>query len=298
MTLVQQLSNLIGFLRPKVRERVVVRRVENGRKTFLKPGFIIGAYRSGTTLLRYVLDSHPNIAVPPETNFLVGLADSWRDEWYRKGLLGVGVDDEGLICRLREFAGGVFDDYARAKAKSRWFDKTPSYINILDFIDMLFGRECRYIMLYRHGLDVANSMCIMHGNDINCGPGSKYADEYPGSPRLTNARYWAEQCEKMLEFEAAHQDQCFRIHYEQYAADPDRYLPPLFEFLGEPWNPEVLRFTDKQHDFGLQDSKILNTSGFKPNTGTYKSWPKDEIIKAAEITSATMKKLGYSIEFP
>lgn len=35
----------------------------------LKLGFLIGVYRSGTTLLRYILDSHSKIAVPPETNY-------------------------------------------------------------------------------------------------------------------------------------------------------------------------------------------------------------------------------------
>ena len=162
---------------PQVRERVVIKTVERGGSESLKPGFIIGVYRSGTTLLRYVLDSHPNIAVPPESNFLLGLAETWRSEWYRKGLQGVGINDEGLRQRMHEFAGGIFDDYARAKGKQRWFDKTPSYIDVLDFIDDTFGQECRYIMLYRHGLDVANSMAKMHGNDVHKGPGRKYAGE-------------------------------------------------------------------------------------------------------------------------
>ena len=61
----------------------------------------------------------------------------------------------------------------------------------------------------------------------------------------------------MLAFEAAHPDQCFRILYEQYSAEPERYLPPMFEFLGEAWAPAVLNFDEKQHDFGLQDSKFL-----------------------------------------
>jgi protein-tyrosine sulfotransferase len=278
-----------------VRERIVVKSVDGSRQVWLKPGFIIGAYRSGTTLLRYVLDSHRNITVPPESNFLNGMAELWRDDWYRKGLEGVGVDEEGLRHRLRAFAGGVFDDYARAKGKQRWFDKTPSYVDTLDFVDAIFGSECRYIMLYRHGLDVANSMADMHRNDVNSGPGRRFADRFPDSARLTNACYWAEKCETMLAFEAEHPDQCFHIRYEQFAREPMRHLPPLFEFLGEEWDEGVLSFADKQHDFGLQDSKVLDSKGFRPNTDTYRAWPDGEIARAEEIIGPMLKRLGYSV---
>ncbi|HWQ93950.1 MAG TPA: sulfotransferase [Gammaproteobacteria bacterium] len=291
--LLNKLSQTFGGT--QVRERIVVQQVDSSKRKPLKPGFIVGVYRSGTTLLRFVLDSHPNIAVPPESNFLLGLAELWRNDWYRKGLQGVGVDEEALLLRLREMAGGIFDSYAIAKGKSRWFDKTPSYIDALDFIGPLFGPECRYVMLYRHGFDVAESLARMHGHDVNRGPGRKYAAEHPDSPRLTNARYWAEQCEAMLAFEAAHPQQCFRIFYEQYSSEPERYLPPMFEFLGEPWDPEVLQFADKQHDFGLQDSKILDSKGFSPNIGAHRSWSAEEIALARRLIGPTMEKLGYEI---
>src|SRR6185369_11947595 len=39
--------------------------------TRLPVPFIVGSPRSGTTLLRFMLDSHPELAIPPETGFLV-----------------------------------------------------------------------------------------------------------------------------------------------------------------------------------------------------------------------------------
>ena len=280
---------------PPVRDRMVVKVVDASKRTRSAPCFMIGVYRSGTTLLRYILDSHSKIAVPPETNFLHSVADIWHSEWIRKGLQGVGVDEAGLIVRLREFASSILDDYAVAKGKTRWIDKTPSYIDILDFIDLLFGKECRYIMLYRHGLDVANSIATMHERDVLAGPAKRYADEYRQSPRLAFAHYWVDQCEEMLAFESAHSSQCYRIYYERYATEPEKYLPPLFDFLGEPWEPEVLNFNKKQHDFGLQDSRILETRGFKPSMGNYSKWDANEIGSAKEVTADTMIKLGYEI---
>ena len=280
---------------PQVRDRIVVKMVDASRRKSLKPGFLIGVYRSGTTLLRYILDSHSNIAVPPETNFLYPLADIWRSEWVKNGVRGAGIDENALLDRLRGLAAGVFDDYTTAKGKSRWIDKTPAYTDILDFLDALFGDRCRYIMLYRHGLDVANSLAIMYEKQVLGGPAKQYADAHSDPPRLTFARYWAEQCEKMLAFEEARRDQCFCIHYEQFAIEPNTYIPPLFEFLGEEWEPEVLNFNKKQHDFGLQDDKILEAGGFKPSTGNYRKWDADEIAAAKEITADTMMKLGYEI---
>ena len=279
--------------RPVVRERVVVHEIDAAARRRLPPGFVVGVYRSGTTLLRFVLDSHPNIAVPPESNFLLGVAALLSDEWYRKGLAGVGVDESGLTSRLRDFAGGIFDAYALAKGKRRWFDKTPSYMDILDRIDSLFGPECRYIMLYRHGLDVATSMARMHGGDVDRGPGKRYAYLYPDSARLCNAAYWRDQCEKMLAFEAAHPGQCHRLLYEELSTEPTRHLPPLFAFLGEPWDPMVLRFAEAPHDYGLQDHKVLETRLFKPNVGTWHDWPRDEIARAREIVAPVLAKLGY-----
>ena len=281
---------------PPYRERIVVKTVESDDRLQLPPCFLIGVYRSGTTLLRFVLDSHSNIAVPPETNFMYGLADLWRSEWARKGLAGAGVDEESLKSRLKVFAGGILDSYAMAKGKRRWIDKTPAYTDILDFLDYLYDKDCKYIMLYRHGLDVANSLARMYEKNVLGGPAKNFADSMTGSPRVIFARYWTEECEKMLTFEEAHGSQCHRILYEQYASEPEKYLPPLFEFLGESWEPDVLRFNEKLHDFGLQDDIIASTKTFSPRTGSYKIWEKEEIDGAMQFAAATIGKLGYEVE--
>ena len=280
---------------PPVRERIVVKTIGSDERNQLPPCFLIGVYRSGTTLLRFVLDSHSNIAVPPETNFLHELAEMWSSEWVRKGLAGAGVNDESLRNLLKSFGAGVFDNYTFAKGKSRWIDKTPAYTEILDFLNYIYGEDCKYIMLYRHGLDVAGSLAGMYEKNNLAGPAKIYADNMSGSPRVIFARYWADQCEKMLEFAQKFSGQCHQIHYEQYASDPEKYLPPLFEFLGEPWEPEVLEFNKKQHDFGLQDSHIAMTRTFTPRTGTYTNWTEEELSGAMDFAAATMERLGYEV---
>jgi len=279
---------------PPVRDRTVVKLVER-QQQHLQPGFIIGVYRSGTTLLRYVLDSHSHIAVPPESNYLQPLAGFAGDEWVKKGFKGVGVNGEGLLHHLRDLAWNPLDDYATAKGKQRWFDKTPSYTNILPFLNSLFGEQCRYIMLYRHGLDVANSMANGHAEGVIYGPAKRYVTDAGVPPRVGYAHYWADQCKKMLEFEAAHPAQCIRLRYEDYTSQPEVWLPRLFEAIGEPWQPEVLDFNSKPHDFGLQDHKVSETRGFAPNTGSYRNWPQQDIDDAAAVAADMLAALDYSV---
>ena len=71
MNLARRVINKISRIvrGPQVRDRIVVKVVDASKRKSLKPGFLIGVYRSGTTLLRYVLDSHSKITVPPETNY-------------------------------------------------------------------------------------------------------------------------------------------------------------------------------------------------------------------------------------
>jgi hypothetical protein len=283
------------FTPPPYRERIVVKTVGSVDRNPSPPCFLIGVYRSGTTLLRFVLDSHSNIAVPPETNFLYELAQMWHSEWVKKGLAGAGVDKECMKSLLKTFASGVLDNYASAKEKGRWIDKTPAYTDILDFLDYLYSEDCKYIMLYRHGLDVADSLAGIYEKNVLGGPAKIYADKMNGSPKAIFARYWAEQCEKMLAFEDAHANQCHRIYYEQYASDPEKHLPPLFEFLGEAWEPDVLKYNEKQHDFGLQDSHIESTSTFSPRSGAYKNWSKEDLTEAMHFASKTIKTLGYKV---
>ena len=46
------------------------------------PIFVVGSMRSGSTMLRLILDSHPRIAVPPETGFMGAVSATKRiPEW-------------------------------------------------------------------------------------------------------------------------------------------------------------------------------------------------------------------------
>src|SRR5947207_13021648 len=57
----------------KIRRRLRWRESARRARGHAPAPFVVGVPRSGTTLLRLMLDAHPQLAIPPETHFLPGL---------------------------------------------------------------------------------------------------------------------------------------------------------------------------------------------------------------------------------
>ena len=120
-----------------------------------------------------------------------------------------------------------------------------------------------------------------------------FVEDPAESRRVSLCRYWAHQCRKMLDFEHGHPGQCFRIRYEDMATEPEKFLPGVFRFLAEEWEPSVLDFHRFQHDFGLQDDKILGADGFRARINTYQGWHPEELQQATAVASSTLRALGF-----
>ncbi len=256
------------------------------------PIFITGVYRSGTTLLRYILDSHSQICCPPETDFMVPLSTLVEDEGYRTRLDQMGFDQAHTVQKLRGLVDYFFGNYARNQGKERWADKTPEYVGYLDFINALFP-EAQYLMLYRHGLDQAHS--FTRGGSFMRPQFATYCE--PGEDlRIGATRYWLAQVEKMLDFHLAYPEKCLQIKYEALCSSPDSELKSLFAFVDEPWEPQVLTYYEFPHDMGAEDGRVMATRGIQPATSYYKNWPVELRDQCLEIAAPMLEKLGYASE--
>ena len=140
---------------------------------------IIGAPRSGTTLLRFMLDSNPELAIPPETGFLA-LGDQFtsQGEALREEFFQAVVDFPPQVPNWEDFqipqavfwANLVELDpftvsegyrtfyrlYASRFTKRRWGDKTPVYCHHLETIAAVLP-EAHFIHIIRDGRDVSIS---------------------------------------------------------------------------------------------------------------------------------------------
>jgi hypothetical protein len=140
------------------------------------PLFVLGVRRSGTTLLRVMLDRHSKLAIPDESYFIPQFADRHRSPID----LAAFLDDLRRVPTLREWdldigdvetrlapgmtvgeaIAAVYLTYAARFGKPRWGDKTPMYMQYLPTLDRLFP-DALYVHLVRDGRDAAVSFLQM-----------------------------------------------------------------------------------------------------------------------------------------
>jgi hypothetical protein len=195
--------------------------------------FIVGASRSGTTLLRMMLDAHPLLAIPPETGFIPAAARVWkrspapREDFFKTVVTHPNwrefqVDPETLRQRLAaakpaglgEALRVFYQLYADRFNKPRWGDKTPGYVRWMTKIQRLLP-EVRFIHIIRDGRDVAIS--IRH---LDFGPSSA----------VEAAEWWVRRIEKARR-QAGDLRHYLEVRYEDLVRDPEPHLRGICEFL-------------------------------------------------------------------
>ena len=140
------------------------------------PLLVLGVRRSGTTLLRVMLDRHSELAVPDESYFVPQLADrhlrhvdpdDFVDDLRRIDTLAEwDVPLDKVRARLTErmpigaAIATVYAVYADERGKPRWGDKTPMYMQNLRLLERLFP-DALFVHLIRDGRDAALSFLSM-----------------------------------------------------------------------------------------------------------------------------------------
>src|SRR3954451_14080074 len=85
------------------------------------PFFIVGCGRSGTTILRLLFNAHPDVAIPPESQFIARLVASWP-----RMITGDGVDADAIVRSIGRRLDHMEIDRGLARAKLRALrDRTP-----------------------------------------------------------------------------------------------------------------------------------------------------------------------------
>jgi Sulfotransferase family len=189
------------------------------------PILIIGAMGSGTTLLRLMLDSHPHIAIPPETGFMRAynahqfIPFKWSGRNWAKRL---GWSREELDGELAQFYERLFMRYVEHHGKRRWGEKTPLHTFHIDDMARLYP-ESVFVGMVRHpGGAVASCM-------------SRFGHSFD------RATYHYLRYTKEIARQAARYGDRFAVlRYEDLVLQPERSMRELLAWLGEPWSDEVL----------------------------------------------------------
>lgn len=205
----------------------------------MKPLFLVGCPRSGTTLLQQILDRHPAVRVIPETAYfstLVGLGKSGlRRHWARMVEdLGVTVPppagrlgwDARTARTYLDLAALVAGDDAAGLA---WFgDKTPDHLRVAIRIAGLLP-EARFLALTRDGRDVAASLAAV-----------PWAPPHPGA----GFAMWLDSRRHHRRLLAAHPERTCELRFEDLVNRPATEIERVLAFLGLPPGAEPLLRTD------------------------------------------------------
>ncbi len=224
------------------------------------PIFIVGAPRSGTTLLQYILRSHPQISLPTgESHFFIPLyrnADKYGDlskreniravleAMYRQSadfldtdLHGVKFDIEKLADEFHSekrfsmqfIIAGLFEKNAILEGKVRWGDKTPYYVFHIPKLLEWFPNG-QIIHLIRDGRDVALSLF-----------GRRY--DFSVYNTYFAAKYWQQYVDMGHACGACLPESTYlEIRYEDILRDQRAEMLKICHFLGEDFSESLLNF--------------------------------------------------------
>lgn len=263
--------------------------------------FITGCGRSGTTLMRTIVDTHPDIAIPRESHFITQFADR---PFARAG----AFDPEGFLAALAkherfvrweipiEDVRAAFDDdppaaypdairrlfatFAAHRGKPRYGDKTPRYVTEIPTLAAMFG-EARFIHVIRDGRDTALSLL-----------------EMPLGVRTTDqgALYWAERVRAGREAgRALGPDRYLEYRNEDLIDDPEVVVRRICDFVDLPFDPAMLRYYERVGPIEQEHARHLA----KPPTKGLRDWRTDMSPTDARVfellVGDLLAELGYEV---
>ena len=277
---------MFDSLRTRLRDvifgRTVIRVVSCDNAGDVTPIFVVGTFRSGTTLLRYLLDTHSRICCPPESKFLLHLAQMRDKESTRSALDSMGLEEGYIRQNLRNLASAFFQPYMVAKGKHLLVDKTPDYVRVLEFIDWLYEGQAQYIMIFRNGLDVAHSMTSTPIEPLE-------SNKTP----YTAFEYWRKDTEIMIEWMQRKKESCHKVVYESLCEDVSGVMSGVLNFIGEEWEDGIMEWYLEAHDRGHEDIKARRQRSIVKSTGNYNHWDEVTIARLKESAQNLHRVIGY-----
>jgi hypothetical protein len=259
--------------------------------------FVIACSRSGTTLLRAMLDSHPDLAIPPESHFLKAFL---REPLTPEGFLSLlamhprfgkwelpieevsaafaanGVSDASSAIRT------LYATYAKRRGKPRWGDKTPEYVRFARGLGKLLP-EARFIHLIRDGRDVALSWMQT--------PFS------PGSIGQTAER-WRRQVRRGRNAGNHLPGRYLEIKYERLVAEPEPVVREICAFIDLPFDPVMLDHTSRADEIIASAwNPAVHRRVRQPATPGLRNWRRemdaDDVRCFEAVAGELLVELGY-----
>ncbi len=271
------------------------------------PVFVVGCGRSGTTMLRLMLDAHPELAIPGESHFLITLwkglgrfteagrldaealvREAMRSHQFRYW----GVDEDAVLRRVRALRDPGFADavtalymaYADLHGKRRWGDKTPQYVRSIPELSRIFDGS-KFVHVIRDGRDVASSYLAVEW----------------GPPNVWRAaEIWRRDVSAgMRAGRALGPERYTEVRYEELVRATPDVLRRLCGFLELIYEPVMLDYhREAEHRMGARPDRARDhASATRPPTQGVRDWrtqmPDDQVLAVEAIAGDLLRELGY-----
>jgi Sulfotransferase family len=277
--------------------------------------FVVGCPRSGTTLLRRMLNAHSELAMTRETHWIPKLAreaQRWSDGRVVPDVLGrflrhpkfdrLGLPVEEVERAAEEsppyadFVAALFDRYAVFARKRLAGDKTPGYVRAIPLLNELFPRA-RFVHLVRDGRDVCLSALAWERKAAH------FRRKFPtwvDQPVATSAHWWrrhvgsGHRAGQMLP-----SGLYYEVRYENLVADPERESRALCTFLEIEYCESIVRFHEGRTKTvpGLSAKKA-----WLPPTAGLRDWQtqmaESDVAEFEEAAGDLLEELGYERGLP
>lgn len=201
-----------------------------------RPFYVIGVGRSGTTLLRVMLDEHSRLAIPGEAPWVTSvdpsagvrgiLAHPRFGEWELDPAAVMAAVERHQPETWPDLIDTLFCAVAARRSKPRWGDKTPSHIDHLAKLARWFP-DAAFVHIIRDGRAVAASLA-----------------EQPWGPRnaMAGAFYWRHAVSRARRIGRRLGHRYHEVRLEDLVADPEQALGAICTFLGEDYEPAMLEY--------------------------------------------------------
>jgi Sulfotransferase family len=268
------------------------------------PLVVLGVSRSGTTLLRVILDRSPGLAIPDESFFVPLLArrhgrtvdaDRFLDDVARIPTIRAwGLRPEDLAPRIRPgMATGaaiaaIFEAYAERAGKPRWGDKTPLYMRHLALLERLFP-DAQYVHLVRDGRDAALSFLEMPEGTFT----RTWA--HPATPAQFACLWAKEVSDARALGRRVGTARYHEVRYEELVGDPQAVVAGICAFAGLEFGPDMLAYTDAVDVSEKPHQQRL----LRPPTAGVRNWradmAPDDVAAFEAIAGDLLRELGYDV---
>ena len=274
--------------------------------------------RSGTTMLRLLLDAHAELAIPSETGFGLMLTELGDRELDRDALVDrmtalptwgdLAVSEAELRAtfeRVEPWSVGAglrayYAAYAARHGKARWGDKTPLHAEHMRPLAAALP-EAFFLHLIRDGRDVAASL-----RGLPFAPGEGSLEEI--------AAAWCDTVDRARAAGAV-LPRYHEIRYERLVAEPEPVLREVCALLQLPFDPAMLaaheRAAERLHEMsgiraaggvdGVEPERrrIFEHALGPPDARRAGRWrealTEDEVARVEAIAAPTLRSLGYPV---